>query len=67
MNRRPKGKSCDEYPMATTREGGKEESKGLSSHRMINAKQNSKAGTRLNQFYGNNRIMDGDGFFAKVE
>ncbi|MFF3787841.1 hypothetical protein [Streptomyces sp. NPDC001933] len=53
--------------MASTREGGKEESKKLSSHRMINAKQNSKAGTRLNQFYGNNRIMDGDGFFGKVK
>ncbi|MFB7853286.1 NucA/NucB deoxyribonuclease domain-containing protein [Streptomyces sp. NPDC056053] len=64
---RPKGKSCDEYPMASTREGGKEESKKLSSHRMINAKQNSKAGTRLNQFYGNNRIMEGDGFFVKAK
>ncbi|MEU8543146.1 NucA/NucB deoxyribonuclease domain-containing protein [Streptomyces sp. NPDC048717] len=63
---RPKGRSCDEYPMASTREGGKDEARGLSSHRMINAKQNSKAGTRLNQFYGNNRIMDGDGFFAKA-
>ncbi|MEU8542995.1 NucA/NucB deoxyribonuclease domain-containing protein [Streptomyces sp. NPDC048717] len=63
---RPKGKSCDEYPMASTREGGKDEARGLSSHRMINARQNSKAGTRLNQFYSNNRIVDGDGFFAKA-
>ncbi|MBD9727811.1 NucA/NucB deoxyribonuclease domain-containing protein [Streptomyces caniscabiei] len=65
--KRPKGKSCDEYPMASTREGGGQESKGLSSHRMINAKQNSKAGTRLNQFYGQNRIIDGDGFFVKAK
>ncbi|MGW1654449.1 NucA/NucB deoxyribonuclease domain-containing protein [Streptomyces atratus] len=48
---RPEGKSCDECPMASTREGGKAESKRLSSQCVINAKQNSKAGTRLNQFY----------------
>ncbi|WP_331763269.1 hypothetical protein OHA04_45070 (plasmid) [Streptomyces sp. NBC_01590] len=29
--------------------------------------EHDKAGTRLNQFYGNNRITDGDGFFVKVK
>jgi hypothetical protein len=61
---RPKGKSCDAYPMASTREGG---ASGVFSRKMIDAKDNSLAGSRLGSFYSNNRIMNGDAFYARIK
>lgn len=61
---RPKGKSCDEYPMASTREGA---ATGIYSRKMINAKDNSRAGSRLGTFYSDNRIVNGDAFWARIK
>jgi hypothetical protein len=50
--------------MASTKEGG---ASGNFSRRMINAKQNSTAGSRLGSFYNNNRVMNGDAFYARIK
>ncbi|MGA5703077.1 NucA/NucB deoxyribonuclease domain-containing protein [Peterkaempfera bronchialis] len=62
---RPTGKSCDEYPFASTKEGG---ASGVYSRRMINAKQNSTAGGSkyLLKAYNDNRILDGDAFWVAI-
>ncbi|MET9658468.1 NucA/NucB deoxyribonuclease domain-containing protein [Streptomyces sp. NPDC006510] len=55
---RPTGKSCDEYPFASTKEGG---ATGVFSRRMINEKHNSTAGGSkyLLKAYKDNRILNG--------
>lgn len=59
------GKSCDEYPMASTREGGRLQ-EGF-SRRMIDEQQNSQGGNWLyNDFYRPNRVIDGDKFYVEV-
>lgn len=62
---RPAGKSCDEYPFASTKEGG---ASGIYSRRMINADQNSTAGgsNYLLKAYKDHRILDGDAFWVAV-
>jgi Deoxyribonuclease NucA/NucB len=57
------GKSCDEYPFATTLQGA---SRGPYSVRWIDATQNSTAGSRLASFYNYNRVLDGDNFFVAI-
>lgn len=36
------------------------------SRKMIDAKDNSLAGSRVGTFYSNNRIMNGDAFYARI-
>lgn len=62
---RPPGKSCDEYPFASTKEGG---ASGIFSRRMINEKQNSTAGGSkyLLKAYKDNRILNGDAFWVAI-
>ena len=47
---RPSGKSCDEYPFASTREGA----------------FNSYAGTDLGSFYADNRMLHDDAFYVQT-
>jgi hypothetical protein len=57
------GKSCDEYPFATTTQGA---SRGPYSVRWIDATQNSTAGSRLASFYNYNRVLDADNFLVAI-
>lgn len=63
---RPAGKSCDEYPMASTKQGAKY--RGPFSARMVDATQNSTAGNAayLKGTYTKNRILDNDEFWVSV-
>ncbi|MFD0396416.1 NucA/NucB deoxyribonuclease domain-containing protein [Streptomyces nogalater] len=63
---RPRGKSCDEYPFATTWQGASTGS-GKFSWRMIDAKQNSQGGNALNNFYTYNRIIEKDRFLVWIK
>ncbi|MFJ8856729.1 NucA/NucB deoxyribonuclease domain-containing protein [Streptomyces sp. NPDC102437] len=62
---RPTGKSCDEYPFASTKEGG---ATGVFSRRMINEKHNSTAGGSkyLLKAYKDNRVLNGDAFWVAI-
>ncbi|MFE7167116.1 NucA/NucB deoxyribonuclease domain-containing protein [Streptomyces sp. NPDC057616] len=62
---RPAGKSCDEYPFASTWQGAKY-SGGPFSRRMINASQNTDAGRALNGFYTYSRVLEGDRFLVWI-
>ncbi|MFH8394292.1 NucA/NucB deoxyribonuclease domain-containing protein [Streptomyces sp. NPDC018036] len=62
---RPSGKSCDEYPFASTWQGARY-SGGPFSRRMINATQNTDAGRALNGFYTYSRVLDGDRFLVWI-
>ena len=63
---RPPGKSCDEFPFASTYQGADMEGAGDFSARMVDAQDNSRAGTKLGQAYRENRILDGDAFWVAV-
>lgn len=60
---RPPGKSCDEYPFASTREGGNLKS---FSRRMVPANQNSAAGGLLSAFLSNHRVLAGDPYYVAI-
>ncbi|MGF0173220.1 NucA/NucB deoxyribonuclease domain-containing protein [Streptomyces sp. Marseille-Q5077] len=62
---RPPGKSCDEYPFASTWQGAKY-SGGPFSRRMVNAQQNKKAGDALRGFYTYARVLEGDRFLVWI-
>jgi hypothetical protein len=62
---RPPGKSCDEYPFASTWQGAKH-SGGEFSRRMINARQNTDAGKALKGFYTYSRVLEGDRFLVWI-
>ncbi|MDT0386008.1 NucA/NucB deoxyribonuclease domain-containing protein [Streptomyces dubilierae] len=62
---RPPGKSCDEYPFASTWQGAKYGS-GEFSRRMVNAKQNTDAGKALKGFYTYSRVLEGDRFLVWI-
>ncbi|MDX3749634.1 NucA/NucB deoxyribonuclease domain-containing protein [Streptomyces sp. AK08-02] len=62
---RPQGKSCDEYPFASTWQGAKY-SGGPYSRRMVNARQNTDAGRALNGFYTYSRVLEGDRFLVWI-
>ena len=55
------GKSLDEYPFASTRQGG-----AGACVSAVCAKQNSSSGGKLGQFFNKNKIKDGDAFDVKV-
>ncbi|MFI6318782.1 NucA/NucB deoxyribonuclease domain-containing protein [Nonomuraea sp. NPDC050556] len=63
---RPAGMSCDEYPFATTQEGGDTlpaEARGWSW--VPEGEQNSQGGL-VTGFYKANRVLDGDPFYVQV-
>ncbi|MEU1106634.1 NucA/NucB deoxyribonuclease domain-containing protein [Streptomyces tibetensis] len=62
---RPPGKSCDEYPFASTWQGAKH-SGGDFSRRMVNARQNTDAGKALKGFYTYSRVLEGDRFLVWI-
>ena len=55
------GKSLDEYPFASTKEGGKG-----ASVEAVSVKEQSIQGGQLSQFYKKNKIKDGDSFNVEV-
>ncbi len=66
------GLECDEYPFQSTYEGaaestGNEPFSWHGSARPIPAADNGAGGTLLANFYGANRILDGDRFYVDVE
>jgi hypothetical protein len=62
--KRPPGKSCDEYPFASTEEGAANNPDF--SWRWVHARQNSVAGGLLGAFYAKNRVLDHDAFWVRV-
>ncbi|MFE6852169.1 FG-GAP-like repeat-containing protein [Streptomyces sp. NPDC057674] len=59
--------NCDEYPFASTYEGGAKGDKRYSA-RLIDADDNQKVGRELNsQFYTINRVLDNDAFYVAVD
>jgi hypothetical protein len=62
---RPAGKSCDEYPFASTREGASLNT-DYSWH-MVNARQNRLEGSRYRgPWYNQNRMLENDKFWVNV-
>jgi hypothetical protein len=62
----PAGKSCDEYPFKTTKEGGKTLSAANRHTAWVpTAEQNSQGG-RITAFYNANRVLNGDPFWVVV-
>lgn len=61
------GCQCDEYPFAATRQGGSNLSNPGVSVRMITGGDNMKAGQLLGTFYTQQRVIDGDEFYVKVD
>ncbi|WP_331724222.1 NucA/NucB deoxyribonuclease domain-containing protein (plasmid) [Streptomyces longwoodensis] len=61
---RPSLLSCDEYPFASTWQGG---STGNYSRRFIDEKQNSGGGRALANFYLYNRIIEADRFLVWIK
>ena len=62
----PKGQSCDEYPFATTYEGGTAVSKANRRVAWVPKEEQDKQGGLLSAFYGANRILDRDAFWVKA-
>ncbi|MDR2983571.1 MAG: hypothetical protein LBV34_01905 [Nocardiopsaceae bacterium] len=62
---RPEGKSCDEYPFASTYQGASR-NPDFSCH-LVNAVQNRLEGSRYRKpWYAANRLLDGDKFWVNV-
>lgn len=61
---RPPGTQCDEYPFASTQQGGL--LNGASS-RTINAADNTTGGRELAAFYRQNRILNFDPFYVQID
>jgi hypothetical protein len=57
--------NCDEFPFASTYEGAAFGDQNVSA-RLIDAKDNQLAGTRLGSMYTANRMLDKDEFFVQV-
>ncbi|RFS82444.1 hypothetical protein D0T12_26970 [Actinomadura spongiicola] len=62
---RPPGKSCDEYPFASTWQGAATGTNPTSA-RMIDATQNELGGSALNTFYRENRVLEKDWFHVRT-
>ncbi|MEU8543086.1 NucA/NucB deoxyribonuclease domain-containing protein [Streptomyces sp. NPDC048717] len=57
---------CDEYPFASTREGGKSQSLPNRGTMWVPEKENQRQGGFLGTFYRESRILDGDPYFVYV-
>lgn len=63
---RPKGYECDEYPYASSKEGGSTIGK-TQSRKMIPRSHNQDGGKQLQKFYDSNRILPGDAFYSIIK
>jgi hypothetical protein len=62
----PKGKSCDEYPFASTEEGGTKLPEKDRSWAWVPEGQQDSQGGLIQSFYSANRILNGDAFWVKA-
>ncbi len=62
----PKGKSCDEYPFATTHEGGHAVPAADRGWAWVPEEEQNSQGGFLKKFYYQNRVLDLDGFWVAV-
>ncbi|MFU0236950.1 NucA/NucB deoxyribonuclease domain-containing protein [Streptomyces scabiei] len=62
---RPPGRSCDEYPFASTWQGAKY-SGGPLSRRMVNDKQDKGSGRALKGFYAYSRVLEGERYLVWI-
>jgi hypothetical protein len=63
------GRDCDEYPYASTAEGSKTGGVGTAHYaaQPLDGPQNQKAGSRLNSFFNDQRILrEEDAFYVKL-
>ncbi|WP_030200701.1 NucA/NucB deoxyribonuclease domain-containing protein [Streptomyces sp. NRRL S-87] len=60
------GLQCDEYPFASTKEGGTALGTFYRGWDWVPAKENSDQGYMLSILYRNNRVLDGDEFWVRV-
>lgn len=63
---RPPGKQCDEYPFASTREGGNHVPADSRGWAWVPAGEQRMQGGRINSFYNANRVLNGDAFWVSV-
>lgn len=61
------GCQCDEYPFASTRQGGLNAPSPGVSTKMIKGGDNEAAGRLLGTFYLQQRVLDGEAFYVNVE
>ncbi|MEU3982458.1 NucA/NucB deoxyribonuclease domain-containing protein [Streptomyces sp. NPDC026672] len=68
------GRECDEYPFASTYEGAAQylednqpEYKNFYSVKSVSREDNNEAGARLGRWYDQNRILDHDRFFVRID
>ncbi|MEV6110891.1 hypothetical protein AB0M28_40300, partial [Streptomyces sp. NPDC051940] len=62
-------RDCDEYPFASTAEGSKTGGTGTAHYAVqpLNSAHNQKAGSRLDRFYNDQRILrDEDSFYTRL-
>lgn len=64
--KRPKGKQCDEYPFASSYEGGTTLSAENRGTAWVPSGENSSQGSRLSLFYRVNRVLDGDAYYVQA-
>jgi hypothetical protein len=64
--KRPLGKQCDEYPFASTREGGNGVPANSRGRAFVPATEQSKQGGFISTFYQGNRVLNGDAFWVRV-
>jgi hypothetical protein len=62
---RPAGKQCDEYPFASTAEGG--DSSFFGTGMFVDSTQNGDAGTILGNFYRDNHMLALDAFWVAID
>jgi hypothetical protein len=63
---RPKGKSCDEYPFASTYEGGHSLPRADRGWAWVPTNQQDRQGGLIRTFYYSNRVLNLDAFYVKV-
>ena len=61
LGEKPDGWSCDEYPFATTEEGGKD-----ARVQWVPASENNRQGGKMMNFYRSQQIIDRDKFIVKA-
>jgi hypothetical protein len=62
----PAGKSCDDYPFKTTREGGAALTTANRHVAWVPTPEQVSVVNRLNTFYAANRLLNGDPFYVTV-
>ncbi|MGV9567551.1 NucA/NucB deoxyribonuclease domain-containing protein [Streptomyces sp. NPDC003480] len=60
------GLSCDEYPLATTKEGGLNLPAGSRGTAWVPQQEQNQQGGRVTTFHKKQRVLDGDAFWVAV-